>query len=302
VRIADLPWYDLEELEHATDAWWLGIARHLRARGVDRVPDQLTRAGSHSERWQHHDLLLSQACGYDVLYDAAATIAPIATPCYTADGCEGPRYRSFVFVRADRPFASIADLRGARVVVNEAASHSGTNALRPLIAPLATAGSFFGDVAVSGSHTDSLHAVRHGAADVACIDAVVVGLLQNARPQALHGLRPLARTGPALAPPYVTSTHTPPALRRALQDALRDAVQDPGLAGCRRTLLLDDFTFLPAAAYGELRDFEAAAMAHGYRELPAPRTSPLSAGVAAQAGRGSCGDARSCAGFSARGG
>jgi hypothetical protein len=93
VRIADLPWYDLDELAPATDAWWRGIASHLRRLGVDRVPDHLSRDGSHIARWQHCELLLSQACGYDVLYDAADDIVPIATPRYLAEGCEGPRYR-----------------------------------------------------------------------------------------------------------------------------------------------------------------------------------------------------------------
>ena len=88
MRIADLPWYDLEELTPATDAWWRGIAGHLRRLGVDRVPENLSREGSHVDRWVHPDLLLSQACGYDVLYDAASDIAPIATPCYAAAGCE----------------------------------------------------------------------------------------------------------------------------------------------------------------------------------------------------------------------
>src|SRR5262245_51271215 len=93
LRIADLPWYDLDELVSATDGWWRGIASHLRRLGVDRVPDILSRDGSHVARWQDADLLLSQACGYDVLYDAASDIVPIATPRYLAEGCEGPRYR-----------------------------------------------------------------------------------------------------------------------------------------------------------------------------------------------------------------
>ncbi len=293
VRITDLPWYDLEELEQVTDAWWRGIAGHLRQRGVDAVPDQLSRDGSHTERWEHPDLLLSQACGYDVLYDAAAAIAPIATPCYTAAGCVGPRYRSVVVVRDNAPQRSLAELRGCRAVVNEAASHSGTNALRPLIAPLSTNGTFFGAVTISGSHTDSLRAVQSGEADVACVDVVVAGLLRAVRPAALAGVRVLASTAPALAPPYVTSARTPPAVRQALREALQAAIRDPALAACRSALLLADFTFPPASAYAELRACEAAALAHGYYELPAPRTSPLSqTHLPRTTARGSCADSR----------
>jgi ABC-type phosphate/phosphonate transport system substrate-binding protein len=276
VRIADLPWYDLPELVDATDSWWCGIADHLRRLGVDRVPDALLREGSHVDRWRHPELLLSQACGYDVLYDAADDIVPIATPCYTAEGCEGPRYRSIVVVRSDHRAQTLADLRGTRAAVNEAASHSGTNALRSLVAPLSRDGAFFGEVVVTGAHTDSIAAVRAGRADVACIDAVVLALLRRARPAAVRGLRPVMCTAAALAPPYVVSARASAALREVVQQALHDAARDPKLATARRALLLDAFAFLPPASYAELEAFEEPALEAGYFELPAPARSPLS--------------------------
>ncbi len=288
MRIADLPWYDLDELVQSTDAWWRGIARHARAAGVERVPDELARDGCHAARWRRPELLLSQACGYDVLYDSADAIVPIATPCYAAEGCEGPRYRSIVVVRADRPWRTVAELRERRVAVNEASSHSGTNALRPLVAPVAVGGTFFGEVRVTGSHTDSIDAVVHGDADVACIDAVVLALLRRVRPAALRALRPIVCTTPALAPPYVTSVHTPAPVRAALQRALLAALHDVELAACRDALLLRGFSLLPAATYAELEGFEEPALAAGYFELPAPRRSPLHRGGGAREPRGSC--------------
>lgn len=275
MRIADLPWYDLEELEPATDAWWRGIAGHLRRLGVDRVPDHLSRDRPHAEHWRNADLLLGQACGYDVLYDAADDVVPVATPRYLAEGCEGPRYRSIVVTRADGPWRSLADLRGARAAVNEATSHSGTNALRSVVAPSSRDGRFFGEVLVTGSHTDSLAALHGGTADVACVDAVVLALLRRVRPHAVRGLRRIQCTATALAPPYVTSARSPMSLRRTLQQALHDAAHDPELAGPRRALLLDGFVFLPPASYAELEAFEEPALAAGYFELPAPRRSPL---------------------------
>ncbi|MFY9340889.1 MAG: PhnD/SsuA/transferrin family substrate-binding protein, partial [Planctomycetota bacterium] len=274
MRIADLPWYDLAELAPATDAWWHGIAAHVRTLAVDDVPAALTRDGSHSARWRQPELLFSQACGYDVLYDAADDLVPIATPCYAAEGCEGPRYRSIVVVRAGSPWRTLADLRGACAAVNEASSHSGTNALRALVAPLSRNGTFFAAVVVTGSHTDSLAALHSGTADVACIDAMVLALLRGSRPDALRGLRPIACSATALAPPYVTSAHTPGWLRGRLQQALRLAFADPRLAPVRRALLLRDIVFLPAPSYAELEAFEEPALAAGYFELPAPRRSP----------------------------
>ncbi len=280
-RIADLPWYDLPELRAATDAWWAGIAGHLRRLGVDGVPDRLSRRGSHIARWHDPQLLLSQACGYDVLYDQAHALRPVATPCYDVPGCEGPRYSSFVVVRGDAPHRSLADLRGARAAVNEAASHSGTNALRPLAAGHSRDGRFFGAVHVTGSHTQSLLSLLRGEVDVACIDAVVFGLMRDVRPQLPAAVQVVECTRPAPAPPYVTSTRTEPHVLAALRQALVAAVRDPALAAARSRLRIRDFTLLDGAEYRQLTEWERPALAAGYRELPAPRSSPLSQAPAA---------------------
>ena len=196
------------------------LAKHLRLAGVERVPEQLVRGGDYASRWSSPELLLSQSCGYDVLYDAAEHIVPIATPCYAAEGCEGPRYRSFVVVRTDRSWQSFQD--------------------------------------------------------VACIDAVVLELLRRNRSEAVANLRAVACTNTALAPPYVTSMHASPQLLSQLRAALQAAVADPELAVAREALLLRDVAFFPSASYSELQEFEQAAIAVGYQELPAPLRSPLS--------------------------
>lgn len=272
---ADLPWYDFAELREATDAWWSGIRKHLALAGVPELPAALTRDGDYALRWQQPNLLLGQACGYDVLYDHADHIVPIATPCYTAEGCVGPRYRSYVMVRADRPWQTFAELRGLSLAINQVSSHSGTNALRPQAAMLQQDGAFFGTVAHSGSHLASLRALHGGSIDVACIDAVVIALLRRSRPQLVTNLRAIACTNAALAPPYVTSAHTCPELREQLALALLAAVKDPELQQVRDALLLGDFVRLPPESYSELAEFEQAAIEVGYRELPAPLRSPL---------------------------
>ncbi len=274
--IANLPWYDFAELESATDAWWEGLALHLARAGIDEVPLQLDREQDHIEQWQAPNLLWSQACGYDVLYDAAADLAVVATPRYDAPGCEGASYRSAVLVRDDRSIERLEELRGSVCAINEAASHSGTNALRPLIAPLARDGRFFGAVRVSGDHVTSLEMVATRAADVACVDVIVLELCRRVRPHLLSGLRVLTHTELALAPPYVTSARTSPALIAQLRAALRGALADASLAEAREQLLIGGAELLDANAYRELARFEAAALAHGYFELPAPRRSPLS--------------------------
>lgn len=271
---AALPWYDFVELREHTDAWWAGIRGHLREAGLDGAPDGLLR-GDHLVGWRRSDLLLSQACGYDVLYDHADALVPFATPCYAAEGCEGPRYRSYVVVRADRPWRSFEDLRGTRVAINQASSHSGTNAMRPQAAQLQQDGAFFGRVVETGAHVRSLQLVHLGDVDAACVDAVVLALLRRVRPDAVRGLRAVACTRTALAPPYVTSSGTPPERVAMLQAALKAAIADPALLAAREALLIRDFAFFPTASYAELEEFEEPAMAAGYRELPAPERSPL---------------------------
>ncbi|MCB9878810.1 MAG: PhnD/SsuA/transferrin family substrate-binding protein [Planctomycetes bacterium] len=275
MSLAALPWYDFAELRAQTDAWWAGIARHLRALGVERVPKALLRGRALAEHWRHPELLLSQACGYDVLYDHADAIVPVATPCYLAEGCEGPRYRSNVVVRADRPWCSFAQLRGLRVAVNEASSHSGNNAMRPQAASLQRAGTFFGEVVVTGTHVESLRALQAGAVDAACIDAVVLALLRRVRPALVSRLRRVAHTCVALAPPYVTSRRTSPEVLLQLRQALLAAARDPALREAREALLLRDFVVFPTDSYAELEDFEESAVAVGYLQLPAPSRSPL---------------------------
>jgi len=275
MRVANLPWYDFEELTESTDALWRGIATHMRRAGIADVPDSLDRESGHVDQWRLPELLLSQACGYDVLYDAAADLAVVATPRYSAPGCEGSHYRSAIVVRADDGARTLGDLAGRRCVVNEASSHSGTNALRALVAPLSRNGRFFETVSESGDHATSLAQVAEGRADVACVDVVVLELCRRVRPESLARLRTLGLTELAPAPPFVTARVTAPEDLEKLRRALLAAMSDPDLVAARSALLLEGVDFLEERAYGALVDFEAPALANAYFELPAPNQSPL---------------------------
>ena len=90
MAIAGLPMYDLPELGGATDAWWSGLARALRSEGIEDVPDELTRMPQTEDVWGHEKLLLSQTCGYNMVADWRGRLTYVATPCYSAPGCDGP--------------------------------------------------------------------------------------------------------------------------------------------------------------------------------------------------------------------
>src|SRR5437879_1511586 len=150
--LAALPWYDLKELQESTDALWRILARHLRDLGVDAAPESLRRSIHYEEQWERSDLLLSQACGYDVLFAHSGKLQVVATPQYSAPGCRGSSYCSFVPVRDKSPLSTLAELRGAHCVINTPTSHSGMNILRSMVAPLHEDGRFFSSVKVSGAH------------------------------------------------------------------------------------------------------------------------------------------------------
>lgn len=264
VRFACLPWYDLAELRGATDALWAEVAARLRARGL-APPVRLDRQVHYEDQWDSGELLLGQACGYDVLLAFAHRLQVVATPRYALPGCDGPSYRSFVVVRDELPARELADLRGARCVINTPTSHSGMNVLRALVAPLAEGGRFFSDVVVSGAHERSLDLLRRGAADVAAIDCVTYGLLARHRPPALHGTRVVHRTPAVPAPPFVTSVATPAPVVAELRAALAGALA--GSPAVRAGLALDGVDHLPLAAYQPIAELAAAAEAHQFELL-----------------------------------
>jgi ABC-type phosphate/phosphonate transport system substrate-binding protein len=265
--VASLPMYDLPEVRPALDALWAGLARHLAREGVPDVPRSLSRAAPAGAVWSSPDLLLSQCCGYDLLHGFAGALRALATPCYRAPGCAGSAYASVVVVAEGSPARGLEDLRGGVCAINAWNSHSGMSALRALLAPLSKDGRFFARIEVSGSHRASLAMVARREADVAAIDCVVHALLVRHRPAAVAGTRPLGRTPPAPAPPFVTRTSAGEATVARLRAALLRAFDDPALEATRTDLLLAGIEVLPPAAYARIKAFERFAARRGYPVL-----------------------------------
>ena len=264
--LASLPMYDLEPLRDATDAWWQALAQAFRERGLEDVPLRLDRGDRH-DHWSSRDLLLSQTCGWPLVNAFAGHLRLLATPCYDVPCCQESDYCSLVLVGHSSPVAELSDLRGLRAAVNGADSHSGYNALRATVAPLASAGTFFGEVRVSGSHRDSLAMVAQGTADVCAIDCVTFALMQDTMHGATAGVRVLATTRSAPALPYVTSPHRGDDEVEALREGLFAAATDPRLDDVRRRLRLKGFAMLPLEAYDRIGAFVALARKCGYPEV-----------------------------------
>lgn len=259
--IASLPMYDLKELHEYTDQWWSGLARALRETGFKQVPEELQRNDDPTAIWQSPNLLFSQCCGMDFVSQNPdqPRVQLVATPIYDTPECVGVFYRSLIIVRADDPAQTLSDLRQRNAAVNLNGSHSGYNALRYLIAPLAQGRKFFTKVIYTGSHIASIQAVQQQQADCAAIDCVSYALLQTHRPHAVQGLRILARSPYAPGLPFVTHSQRNAEQLARLQTGLHNALNDPKLTGARAALLLEGATPLSASTYQSIANMAQAA-------------------------------------------
>ncbi len=251
MSLAAMPMYDFDELRPATDALWAAIATRLHAQWII-APAALTRGPPPHDLWSDPNLLLGQTCGYPLVTSLKNRVSLLATPSYTAPGCEGPNYRSAIVVHASNPAATLADLRGARCAINDPESNSGMNMLRAAIGPRAALTTFFGTITVTGSHAASTHAVGIGTADIAAIDCITWAHLRHLRPETTQSLRVLTWTAPTPGLPLITSLHTDARTRAALLHALHDVAADPTLAPIRGALRLGGFETVPLSDYETL--------------------------------------------------
>ncbi len=247
---------------------WSFLRDRLRDQGVARVPDALNGEISHDKAWLDPHLLFAQTCGFPFVKRLKGRVRLVATPVYDAPGCLGPTMVSVVITRANGAPANLAASAGMTVAINEPGSNSGYNLLRAAIAPLAGARPFFGGMVETGGHLASIEAVRSGKADLAAIDCITYDLLRRHAPERIEGLAILAETpsGPNL--PFITGLSTSDEDVTALREALKAAVTAPELADARAILGLKDVVVLDEGAYDVLLDYERAAIAAGYPDVP----------------------------------
>ena len=221
----------------------------------------------HFESWLHPDLLLGQACEYPLANRYDRRVRIVATPRYTASGCEGACYRSAIVVRSSDPATDLAGLRGRRCAVNEPDSNSGMNLLRAALAPVAGAAPFFSSVILTGSHLASATQVADGRADVAAIDCVSLAHFQRLYGTLTAQLRVLAWTPASPSLPLITAASTDDALLARLRQALAGVAGDPALQAVRESLLLAGFDLAPDPSLRVVRRLAREADAAGYPTL-----------------------------------
>jgi phosphonate transport system substrate-binding protein len=182
----------------------------------------------------------------------APGLVPLAAPILSeARYRDEPIYFSDVIVRADRPYRTFEDLRGAAWCYNETGSFSGYLMMLERLASLGETIGFFGSNAPTGTHLASLERVLEGSADCTAIDSTVLAAERPGRPGLAEDLRIITSLGPAAIPPLVASAALDEDVRERLCLAL--LALDKDLSG--RQLLatggLSRFVPIDAARYDE---------------------------------------------------
>ena len=261
MHLISLPMYDIDSATTAatTDALLKLLAkRDVTAEVV--APDNLL---SH---WRDDHLLLSQTCGY-ALVSQLPEVQLVGTLQSCAAGCQDLRYRSWLVVRQAENARMLEDFRGRRAVCNSADSHSGYNALRYAIAPLAENGKFFAETHFSGSHQQSLAALRRNEADIAAIDCITWALLQKYQPQALADVAIIGETPLCPALPLITSSRTDSLLLEKLRSALFELANVEDFKPLMQANLLAGFSVPRRSYYDEVLAWEQQAAAMGVTRL-----------------------------------
>lgn len=212
--------------------------------------------------WRADELLLSQTCGYPLMTQLP-DVQLVGAFQLSAPGCDGARYRSWLVARKEDGHRALTDFRDRRAVANSVDSHSGYNALRYLIAPLAQEGRFFSATRLSGSHRQSLADLRAGKADIAAIDCLTWALLRHYAAHELEGLAIVGETPLCPAPPLITSAQTDEKTLATLRRVLAQFVEEKAA----QENFITGFSVPDRAAYQEIVRWEEQAAALGVTAL-----------------------------------
>ncbi|MDI9279514.1 PhnD/SsuA/transferrin family substrate-binding protein [Pantoea sp. EABMAA-21] len=259
--IISLPMYDIHH--PTTLGLTAALTTLLQQRGVQAEVEWHSDLVPH---WRDADLLLSQTCGYP-LVALLPDVQLVGAFQSSAQGCEGLRYRSWLVARKEDENLTLSDFRGRRAVCNSDDSHSGYNSLRYVIAPLAHDGHFFSEALQSGSHRQSLAALREQRADIAAIDCITWALLRAHHPEELAGLEIIGETPLCAALPLITSEKTDAKTLERLRSALTELTTDKKHQQLLAASLISGFAVPERAFYDEVQAWEDQAAEYGVKLL-----------------------------------
>ena len=240
-RSISLPMYDFEEVKSSTDALLEAIVQAVRELREDVIvaTEIDTEHESLLPYWRGNEMYISQSCGLPIVEDLDEVVNILGTFLWSGISDDFGNYRTEIVVRGELEALEVAELRGARPVVNSVQSLSGWCSLGCALAEVTDDPAFVQPYLISHYHARSLQLLQEGIADVASIDAATMQILRRHRPSLVHGLR-IIGSGPLIpATPIIASrirTVSIEALRDALdrvvaQDSLKNAMDDIGIVG-----------------------------------------------------------------------
>lgn len=195
---------------------------------------------------------------------------PLAAPVLDEARCrDRPVYFSDVIVRRNSHCRSFADLRAKRWAYSDPASFSGYLLVRHHLLQMGETETFFGSLAFSGSHQESIRRVLDDEVDASAIDCHVLGVECLRRPDLAGQIRVIAVLGPSTIPLVVATETVPNETQAGVRDALCELVGDPASRDVLARGLIRRFTPIDDAAYDEIRRMMAAV------ESQAPRRNEL---------------------------
>ena len=193
-------------------------------------------------------------------------LRPLAAPVLDeARYQDRPVYFSDVIVRQDSPFRSFGDLRGRRWAYNDPTSFSGYLLIRHHLLQMGETEAFFGNVAFSGSHQESIRRVINDEVDASAIDSHVLGVERLRRPDLAGQLRVITVLGPSAIPLVVATATVPEEVQVGVRDVLCNLGTDQASRDVLASGLIRRFTPIDDAAYDDMRRMTAAVESQGAR-------------------------------------
>ncbi len=178
-----------------------------------------------------------------------------------------PLYYSYLIVRADAPFRSLADLRGRTFAFSDPLSNSGRLAPVYQLAIMGeTPESFFSRSIFTYAHDNSIKAVAEGLVDAAAVDSLVYDYWVKTGADYPAETKVIEKWGPFGINPVVVPPALAPAFKEQLRDALLGMDQDPRGREILRSLFIDRFVIPDDSIYDSVRAMRAFMASAGARE------------------------------------
>ena len=227
-----------------------------RVGGALGVPAQLIQ-GDGFEQLRDGSVDIAFLCGLPYVRLCAerpGMLHPLAAPILDDARCQDrPVYFSDVIVHRDSPFRSFEDLRGRSWAYNDPDSFSGWLLVRHYLVQMGETEAFFGRLAFSGWHQESIRRVRAGEIDASAIDSQVLGVERLRNPDLARELRVIATLGPSTSPLAVATAGVPEDLRQKVRDALCELGRQPDSRDVLASGLIRRFTPIDDSAYDDIR-------------------------------------------------